>query len=205
MVHRVTTNDNKWQHVVERVTTNDNEWQRVATNDNEWQRVVQRVTTSDKEWQRVTTSDKECQRAVQRVTTNTTNDIPANFSFFFQIKEKPTTKHRKENFLNLEEDLWRRPIELKAGTSIQKEILTVRSRNYRSSCSQIFTKIMFLKILQYSPFNRFAGFQTFNYLKKGLQRRCFPVNIAKFLKTAFSIEHLRWLLLELRHFLVCDV
>ena len=146
------------------------EWQRVTTmttsgttSNNEWYNEPQRMTTSDNRWQRVTTSDKEWQRVAQRVT------IPANFSFFFfQIKEKPTTKHPKENFLKFEEDLWRRPIELRAGTSIQKEILTVRSRNYRSSCSQIFTKIMFLKILQYSPFNRFAGFQTFNYLKKGV-------------------------------------
>ena len=46
---------------------------------------------SDNEWQRVT--------------------ISANFSFF-QIKEEPITKHTKENSINLEEDLWRRPIEL---------------------------------------------------------------------------------------------
>ena len=65
---------------------------------NEWQRVVQRVTTSGKtndEWQRVT--------------------ISANF--FFQIRQEPTTKHPKENSLNFEEDLWRRPIELRAKTS----------------------------------------------------------------------------------------
>ena len=31
--------------------------------------------------------------------------------------------------------------------------------------------------------------------KKILKRRRFPVNTAKFLRTAFSIEHLRWLLL----------
>ena len=168
-----------------------------------------------------TTSDNEFQRVT----------IPANFSFLSN-KKGAYTKHPMDNFLNLEEDLWRRPTELRAETSTQKEILTVRSRNCKSS-SQIFTKIVFLKILQYSPFNRFAGFKTCNFLKKGLQHRCFPVleslfkkvaglkarksikrrlqhrcfpvNIAKFLKTAFSIEHLWWLLLELRHFLVCDV
>ena len=31
---------------------------------------------------------------------------------------------------------------------------------------------------------------------------CFLVNVAKYLSTAFSIEQLWWLLLELRHFLV---
>ena len=103
----------EWQRVVQRVTTSG------TTSDNEWQRVTTSGTTNDNEWQRVT--------------------ISANFSFF-QIREEPTTKHRKENSLNLEEDLWRRPIELRAEASTQKEILTVRS-----SCSQIFTKIVFLK------------------------------------------------------------
>ena len=49
-----------------------------TTNDNEWQRVVQRVTTNENEWQRVTISAK-----------------------FFQIREDPTTKHPKENSLNI--------------------------------------------------------------------------------------------------------
>ena len=52
-------------------------------------------TKTDNEWQRVT--------------------ISANFSFF-QIREEATTKHPKENSLNIEEDLWRRPIELRAET-----------------------------------------------------------------------------------------
>ena len=38
-------------------------------------------------------------------------------------------------------------------------------------------------------------------LKKRLQRRCSPVNIAKFLGTAsFIKEHLQWLLLDLREY-----
>ena len=91
-----TTSDNECQ----RVTTNDNgwynEWQRVTTSDYEWQRVVKRVTANDNEWQRVT--------------------ISAKFSFF-QIREVPTTKHPMQNSLNLEEDLWRKPIELGAEKS----------------------------------------------------------------------------------------
>ena len=159
----------------------------------EWQRVVQRVTTNDKEW------------SFQL------------FFFFFQIKEEPTTKHPKENFLNLEEDLWRRPIELRAETTTQKEILTVRSKNCRSSCLQICTKIVFLKILQHllidlqasrpatflkrysntdvflcwSPFLRkLQVLKPANLLKRRLHHKCSLVNTAKFLKTAFSIEHL---------------
>ena len=113
-----TSSDNKWQRVVKRVTTNGNEWY------NEWQQVVQIVTTNDNEWQWAT--------------------ISVNFSFF-QIREEPTTNHPKENSLNLEEDLWRRPLELRAETSTQEKILTIASRNCRSSCSQIFIKISVLK------------------------------------------------------------
>ena len=67
------------------MTASDNEWysewQRVTTSDNEWQQVVQRVATDENEWQRVT--------------------ISANFSFF-PIREEPTTRHSKENSLNIE-------------------------------------------------------------------------------------------------------
>ena len=97
-------------------------------------------TTSDNKWKQVTTIDKEWKGVVQRVTTND-NEWPFRLIFlFFQVREEPTTKHPKENSLNLEEDLWRRPIELRAETSTQEEILTVRS-----SCWQIFIKISVLK------------------------------------------------------------
>ena len=54
----------------------------------------------------------------------------------------------------------------------------------RGSRSQMFFKIDVLK-----NFAIFTG--------RRFQHSCFPVNIAKFLKTAFFIEHLRWLLLSL--------
>ena len=99
-------------------TLSSNEWQRVttsrATSDNEWQQVLERVITSGttndnkcyNEWQRVTMNDNEWQRVT----------ISSNFSFF-QIREEPTTKFPKENSLNLEEHLSRRPIELRAETT----------------------------------------------------------------------------------------
>ena len=34
-------------------------------------------------------------------------------------------------------------------------------------------------------FNKVAGLKASNYIKKSLQRRCFPVIILKFLRTAF--------------------
>ena len=39
-----------------------------------------------------------------------------------------------------------------------------------------------------------------NFMKNRLQHRCFPVNIAKFLRTAFFTEHFRWLFLYFRHY-----
>ena len=45
-------------------------------------------------------------------------------------------------------------------------------------------------------FNNVAGLRSTTLLKKRLWRRCFPVNFAKFLRTTFFTEHLRWLLLN---------
>ena len=39
-----------------------------------------------------------------------------------------------------------------------------------------------------SPFNRLAGFKSANFLKKGLQHRYLPVNIAKFLRTLILMK-----------------
>ena len=51
-------------------------------------------------------------------------------------------------------------------------------------------------VLEYL-FHKVAGLKTCNFIKKRLLHRCFPVNIAKLLRTAFFIEHLWWLLLQL--------
>ena len=45
-------------------------------------------------------------------------------------------------------------------------------------------------------FNKDAGLQVCNSIKKRLQHRCFLVKFAKFLRTPFLKEPLRWLLLE---------
>ena len=47
-------------------------------------------------------------------------------------------------------------------------------------------------------FNIVAGLRPATLLKKRLWHRCFPVNFAKFLRTPFLTEHLRWLLLEIK-------
>ena len=46
-------------------------------------------------------------------------------------------------------------------------------------------------------FNKVAGLRPATSLKKRLWHRCFPVNLAKFLRTPFLTEHLRWLLLPI--------
>ena len=43
--------------------------------------------------------------------------------------------------------------------------------------------------------NKVADLKACKFIKKWLQHRCFPKNTAKFLRTAFSTEHLQWLLL----------
>ena len=93
-----------------------------------------------------TTSDNEFQRVT----------ISANFSFF-QIRGESTTKHPKENSLNLEEDLWRRPTELRAETSSQKRNINSKKRELQKQLFAIFSKIKFLKILQYSQENIYVG------------------------------------------------
>ena len=56
-----------------------------------------------------------------------------------------------------------------------------------------FSKQVFLKFSQYhrkleSLFNKVAGLMASRFIKKSLKHRCFPVNIAKFLKTAFLLN-----------------
>ena len=47
-----------------------------------------------------------------------------------------------------------------------------------------------------SLFSKPAGLKTCNFIKKRLQHSCFHVNIVKFFRTSFFIEHLWWLLLQ---------
>ena len=46
-----------------------------------------------------------------------------------------------------------------------------------------------------SHFSAMSGLQVCNFIKKRFQHRCFPVKFAKFLRTPFFTEYLRWLLL----------
>ena len=74
---------------------------------------------------------------------------------------------------------------------------------------------MFFKIGALKSFANFTGkhlccsiilknlqLKACNFIKKRHQHRCFSVKFAKFLRPPFFIEHLRWLLLQLRYLLL---
>ena len=77
---------------------------------------------------------------------------------------------------------------------------------HRSSHRRCFIKRLFLRILQCShestclgvSFNKAAGLKTSNFIKKRLQHRCFPVSIAKFLRTTVLKSSCERLLLKLQ-------
>ena len=81
-----------------------------------------------------------------------------------------------------------------------KQCSKISRWQWTSSYSQMVFKLGVLK-----NFAKFTGKHTcwslfliklaFNFIKKRLQHRCFPVKFADFFRTAFFIEHLRWLLL----------
>ena len=156
MTDECTSSDNKWY----------NKWQEMTTsgtmNDNELykegQRVVKRVTTSDNEWQRVTVNDNEWynerQRVVQRMKANESD-------FRFQnetIMQCKTTIYSALSF-------WK--------YSVKQNIWWSSHRRY------------FIKNFGLISFAIFTGknLKACSFIKKRLQNKCFPVNIANFLKT----------------------
>ena len=68
--------------------------------------------------------------------------------------------------------------------SVKKVFLEISQNSQENTC----VRVSFLIKLQAAPAT---------LLKKRLWHRCFPVNFAKFLRTPFLKEHLRWLLLNL--------
>ena len=51
-----------------------------------------------------------------------------------------------------------------------------------------------------SSFNKVADLKVYNCIIKRFRYRCFPINMAKFLRPAFFIEHLRSLILNTHSF-----
>ena len=59
-----------------------------------------------------------------------------------------------------------------------------------------FSKFIRKQLCQSPFFNKVAGIWPATVLKKRVWHRCFPAHFAKFLRTPFITEHLRWLLLQ---------
>ena len=66
--------------------------------------------------------------------------------------------------------------------SVKKAFLKISQHLQENTCARV-------------SFNKVAGVMPLTLLKKRLCHRCFPVKFAKFLRTSFIVEHLRWLLL----------
>ena len=72
------------------------------------------------------------------------------------------------------------------------------------SCSEKFGQSHRKQLCQSLFFNKVVGLRTAILLIKRLGHRCFPVSFAKFLRTAFLIEHLWQLLLSTIHVFYFD-
>ena len=107
--------------------------------------------------------------------------------------------------------MWSIPWNIELLLTFTRAILLLPSRlkNFtpfsRSSRSEAFCKKGVLKngakftwkhLCQSLFFNKVSGLRSAALLKKRLWFRCFPGKFVKFKKTAFFIEHLRWLLLN---------
>ena len=75
-----------------------------------------------------------------------------------------------------------------------------------SSCPEVFRKKVFFENFpkltrkhqcQSLSFTKVAGLSPLTLLKKRLWHRCFPVDFAKFPRTPFFTEHLRWVFLKI--------
>ena len=55
----------------------------------------------------------------------------------------------------------------------------------RNRCPKKFHKFHRKALVLEPLFNKVAGFQTYNFIKKRLQHRCFPMKFAKFLRKFF--------------------
>ena len=91
---------------------------------------------------------------------------------------------------------------------ILMKMLCWKISSYRSSHPQVFCKKGVLRnfakftgkhLCQRLFFNKVARLRQATLLKKSLWHRYFPMNFANFLRTPFFTEHLRWLLLKLKH------
>ena len=67
----------------------------------------------------------------------------------------------------------------------------------KKSCLRNFAKLTGKHLCQSLFFDKVADLRLATLLKKRLWHRCFPVNLATFLRIPFLKEHLRWVFLTL--------
>ena len=77
--------------------------------------------------------------------------------------------------------------------------LVVKAHTTKAIARRCSVKKVFSEISQNLQENTCSRVRPATLLKKRLWRRWFPVNFAKFLRTSFLTEHLRWLLLSLMY------
>ena len=72
----------------------------------------------------------------------------------------------------------------------KKGVLTIPQNSEESTCARVSFSIKL----------QISALRPRTLLKWRLWHRCFLVNLAKFLRSAFFIEHLWWLFLNLKHY-----
>ena len=87
---------------------------------------------------------------------------------------------------------------------IERNIYRIRHRkcSVKKGVLKIFCNVHRKITVLESLVNKAACFQACNFIKKILQRRCFPANIAKFLRTFFLKNIFEWLHLHLENVFV---
>ena len=172
--HRITTSDNEWKQVVQRITTTDNKWHRMvqrmatsdSTSDNGWCSKRQRTTTSNKKWQWVTARDSEWWNELIQMKVS-------KIEWFYVSRETKGQSGRPIHFLNI---------------FIQFSMQYVTT--IRISRSQMFFEIGVFKVCKIHRempvleplFSKVASLGACKFIKKRLQHRRLPVNIANLLR-----------------------
>ena len=130
-------------------------------------------TTSDNEWQRVTTDDNKWYSEWQRVTTSGTTSDNEWYNEWQRVVQRMKANESDFRFQN--KTTMQCKTKVYSTTSFWK--YNIKQNIYRSShqrCS--------IKKLQFCNIHR-KHLKVCNFIKKRLQLKCFPVNIAKFLWT----------------------
>ena len=92
---------------------------------------------------------------------------------------------------------FKKPVQKKAATWRLRKLEAVARRcSVRKGILRNFAKFTGKRLCQSLLFNKVVGLRPATLFKKRLGHRCSPVNLAKFLRTPFLTEHLRWLLRE---------